>query len=52
MEQDPLWPPGSFHSTTPSSGLAIQHETNLIPTPMDPLDSIMGVPNDFDWVCK
>lgn len=52
IEQDPLWPSGSLQSTTPSSGLGTQHGTNLVPPPVYDFGSIIGVPNNFDWVCE
>ena len=50
MAPQSAWATGTAQSTTPSSGLGIPLEAELITSPMEPFGDMVGLPDGFDWV--
>lgn len=50
MAPQSAWASGTAQSTTPSSGLGIPLEAELITSPMEPFGDMVGLPDGFDWV--
>ncbi|PVH77143.1 hypothetical protein DL98DRAFT_463996 [Cadophora sp. DSE1049] len=49
MEPQNAWTAGTAQSITPSSGLGIPLEVELITSPMEPFGDMVGLPDGFDW---